>query len=75
MQINKEQICFIWRFIWNQFKYDNIDYKAALLHHYHTFRRLTLQTKPDIADCFFVMFADQPPKYIFLFTKTYGSTN
>ena len=41
------------RFIWNQFKYDNIDDKAALLHHYQIFHRLTLQTKPDIADCFF----------------------
>ena len=41
------------RFIWNRFKYDNIDDKAALLHHYHTFHRLTLQTKLDIADCFF----------------------
>ena len=52
------------RFIWNQFKYDNIDDKAALLHHYHTFHRLTLQTKPDIADCFFVTFVDQPPKHL-----------
>ena len=52
------------RFIWNQFKYNNIDDKAALLHHYHTFHRLTLQTKPDIADCFFVTFVDQPPKHL-----------
>ena len=51
------------RFIWNQFKYDNIDDRAALLHHYHTFHRLILQTKPDIADCFFVTFVDQPPKH------------
>ena len=33
------------RFIWNQFKYDNIDDKAALLHHYHTFHRLTDKTR------------------------------
>ena len=52
------------RFIGNQFKYDNIDDKAALLHRYHTFYRLTLQTKPDIADCFFVTFVDQPPKHL-----------
>ena len=52
------------RFIWNQFKYDNIDDNTALLHHYHTFHRLTLQTKPDIADCFFVTFVDQPPKQL-----------
>ena len=26
-----------YRFIWNQFKYDNIDDNPALLHHYHTF--------------------------------------
>ena len=62
---------FIWNyledlfgFIWNQFKYDNIDDKAALLHHYHTFHGLTLQTKPDISDCFFVTFVDQPPKHL-----------
>ena len=47
-----------------QFKYDNIDDKAALLHHYHISHRLTLQTKPDIADCFFVTFIDQPPKHL-----------
>ena len=52
------------RFIWNQFKYDNIDDKAALLHHYHTFHQLTLQTKPDIADCFFVTFVGQTPKHL-----------
>ena len=52
------------KFIWNQFKHYNIDDKAALLHHYHTFHRLTLQTKPDIADCFFVTFVDQPPKHL-----------
>ena len=51
------------RFIWNQFKYDNIDDKATLFHHYHTLHRLTLQTKPDIADCFFVTFKDQPSKH------------
>ena len=48
--------------IWNQFKYDKIDDKAALLHHCHTYQ-LTLQTKPDIADYFFGTFADQPPKH------------
>ena len=51
-------------FIWNQFKYDNIDDKAALLHHYHTFHRLTLQTKPDITNCFFVTVAEQLPKHL-----------
>ena len=51
-------------FIWNQFKYDNIDDNAALLHHYHTFHRPTLQTKPDIADRFFATFVDQPPKHL-----------
>ena len=64
---NHKQIFKTWchhRFIWNQFKYDNINDKAALLHHYHTFHILTLQTKPDIADCFFVTFVDQPPKHL-----------
>ena len=35
-----------------QIKTRNIDDKASLLHHYHTFHQLTLQTKPDIVDCF-----------------------
>ena len=71
MQKVPPQINLWWhhRFIWNQFKYDNIDDKVALLHHYHTFHRLTLQTKPDIADCFFVTFVDQPPKH-FLYSLT-----
>ena len=38
------------RYIWNQFIYDDIDDKAAFLHHYQIFHRLTLQTKPDIAN-------------------------
>ena len=37
---------------------------VALLHHYHTFHRLALQTKTDIADCFFVTFVDQLPKHL-----------
>ena len=49
------------RFIWNQLKYDEIDDKTASLHHCHTFHRLTLQTTPDIADCFSVTFVEQPP--------------
>ena len=39
-------------------------HKAAFLHHYHTFHRLKLQTKPHIADCVFVAFADQPPNHL-----------
>ena len=63
--INKFSKCWCHhRFIWNQFKYDNIGDKAALLHHFHTFHRFTPQTKPDIDDCFFVTFVEQPPKYL-----------
>ena len=37
------------RFIWNQFKYDNIDPKAALLHRYHTFHRLNYRQNQILA--------------------------
>ena len=53
--INKFSKCWCHhRFFRHQFKY-NTDDKAALLHHYHIAHKLTLQTKPDIADCFFVI--------------------
>ena len=41
------------RFIWNQFKCDNIDDKAALLHYYHTFHRLILTDKTRYCRLFF----------------------
>ena len=59
------------RFIWNQFKYVNIDDKAAFLHNYHTFHRLTLQTKPDITDCCFCDVCRSTAQTSFIYLRTH----
>lgn len=49
------------RATWNKFEYSQRNDKAALLRHYASKHGAALRNKPEIAECFSVVFVEQPP--------------